>query len=83
MDAMWCHSCLLDTLGRVYAKFLPKYGGSMQEFEIRAAQYDELPEVARMYRLSRDHCLSFLPKLHTPEEDLWFFFRILFLRAMN
>ncbi|GHB37881.1 N-acetyltransferase [Pseudovibrio japonicus] len=50
----------------------------MQRFEIRAARHDELPEVARMYRHSRDQCLSFLPKLHTPAEDLWFFQNIVF-----
>ncbi|WP_075698038.1 GNAT family N-acetyltransferase [Pseudovibrio brasiliensis] len=50
----------------------------MQTLEIRAARFDELPEVARMYRYSRDRCLSFLPRLHTPEEDLWFFQNIVF-----
>ncbi len=50
----------------------------MQVLEIRAATYNELPEIARLYRTSRDCCLSFLPQLHTPEEDLWFFQNIVF-----
>ncbi|SDR31007.1 GNAT family N-acetyltransferase [Pseudovibrio sp. Tun.PSC04-5.I4] len=50
----------------------------MQTLEIRAAQYEDLPEIARVYRSSRDQVLSFLPKLHTPDEDLWFFRNIVF-----
>jgi len=40
---------------------------------IRRASVDESDEVARVFRLSRETALSFLPDLHTPEEDRAFF----------
>jgi putative acetyltransferase len=40
---------------------------------IRRAALDEASEVARLYRLVVKACLPYLPDLHTPEEDLWFF----------
>ncbi|KZL20651.1 putative acetyltransferase [Pseudovibrio axinellae] len=50
----------------------------MQTLEIRSAHYNELPAVARMYRHSRDRCLSFLPNRYSPKEDLWYFQNVVF-----
>jgi GNAT superfamily N-acetyltransferase len=40
---------------------------------IRPAQPDDVAAVARLSRAVRQACLPYLPDLHTPEEDLWFF----------
>lgn len=43
------------------------------EFAIRPAAVDDVGEVARLFRAVREACLPYLPELHTPEADLWFF----------
>lgn len=47
--------------------------GSEIEITIRRAVPSEFEQLARLYRRSRDICLPFLPKLHTPQDDIWFF----------
>lgn len=38
---------------------------------LRSARMDDAPELARLHRISMDTAMPWLPKLHTPEEDLW------------
>lgn len=45
----------------------------MREFVIRQAIPADADEVARLHRAVRAECLPYLPRLHTPDEDLWFF----------
>ncbi|HZH11908.1 MAG TPA: GNAT family N-acetyltransferase [Microvirga sp.] len=40
---------------------------------LRKASFEEAGEVARLHRYVVRTCLPFLPDLHTPEEDLWYF----------
>jgi ribosomal protein S18 acetylase RimI-like enzyme len=40
---------------------------------IRQAKTRDADAVARLHRLVRRASLAFLPDLHTPDEDLWFF----------
>jgi len=40
---------------------------------LRKASLEEAGEVARLHRYVVRTCLPFLPDLHTPEEDLWYF----------
>ena len=40
---------------------------------IRLATLHDMEAVARLHRSVRASCLSYLPVLHTPEDDLWFF----------
>jgi len=40
---------------------------------IRRADVRDADAVARLFRVVRSACLPFLPDLHTPDEDLWFF----------
>ncbi len=42
------------------------------------ARIEDLPEVARLFRISRESELPYLPKLHTPEEDLEYFRSVMF-----
>ncbi len=42
------------------------------------ATIEDMPEVARLFRTSRESELPYLPKLHTPEEDLEFFSNVMF-----
>lgn len=42
------------------------------------ATIEDMPEVARLFRISRESELPYLPKLHTPEEDLEFFRSVVF-----
>lgn len=45
----------------------------MGNIQIRKAKRIDMPEVARLFMLSRNHFLPYLPVLHTEEEDLQFF----------
>ena len=40
---------------------------------IRRAEERDMEAVARLFRDVRLACLPYLPNLHTPEEDAWFF----------
>ncbi len=40
---------------------------------LRRASLDDAGAIARLHRLAMQVSLSFLPELHTAEEDLWFF----------
>jgi putative acetyltransferase len=40
---------------------------------IRLATPQDVEAVARLFRVVRTACLPYLPELHTPPEDLWFF----------
>jgi GNAT superfamily N-acetyltransferase len=40
---------------------------------IMPARSSESETIARLFRSIRTACLIYLPNLHTPEEDLWFF----------
>ena len=40
---------------------------------LRRARLDEMAAVARLYRRTVKTSLPFLPTLHTPEEDAWWF----------
>ena len=40
---------------------------------IRPATPHDIEAVARLFRAVRRACLPYLPDLHTPAEDLWFF----------
>lgn len=40
---------------------------------IRLATPQDVEAVARLFRVVRTACLPYLPELHTPSEDLWFF----------
>jgi len=42
------------------------------------ATIEDMPEVARLFRISRESELPYLPKLHTPEEDLEYFSNVMF-----
>ncbi len=44
-----------------------------ERFTIRRARIDDMAAIARLFRTTREACLPYLPKLHTPEEDLRFF----------
>jgi len=39
----------------------------------RAAEPDDAARIARLFRAVREACLPYLPRLHTPEEDLGYF----------
>lgn len=45
----------------------------MSGFAIRPAVPADVEAVARLHRAVRAACLPYLPTLHRPEEDLWFF----------
>ena len=45
---------------------------------LRRARLDEAPALARLYRRTVRASLPFLPQLHTPEEDAWWFAQRLF-----
>lgn len=38
---------------------------------LRPARSEDAPELARLHRNSIETAMPWLPKLHTPEEDLW------------
>ena len=40
---------------------------------LRRATLDDMPALARLYRRTVEISLPFLPRLHTPEEDAWWF----------
>lgn len=40
---------------------------------LRPAEPEDAGSIARLHRLTTRVSLPFLPELHTPEEDLWFF----------
>lgn len=40
---------------------------------IRQANDGDIAPVARLFRAVRRACLPYLPDLHSPEDDLWFF----------
>lgn len=42
------------------------------------ATIEDMPEVARLFRISRESELPYLPILHTPEEDLEYFSGVMF-----
>ncbi|MFI4973978.1 MAG: GNAT family N-acetyltransferase [Caulobacterales bacterium] len=48
---------------------------------LRRATLDDMPELARLYRRTVQTNLPFLPELHTPEEDAWWFSERLFATA--
>lgn len=48
---------------------------------LRRASLQDMPELARLYRRTVRTSLPFLPELHTPEEDAWWFGERLF--ALN
>jgi GNAT superfamily N-acetyltransferase len=41
--------------------------------EVRAATKSDMPEIARLFKLSRESQLPYLPQMHTPEEDVAYF----------
>ncbi len=41
--------------------------------KVLRATYEDMPDVARLFRVSRESELPFLPKLHTNDEDISFF----------
>jgi GNAT superfamily N-acetyltransferase len=45
---------------------------------LRRATLDDMPALARLYRLTVRASLPFVPELHTPEEDAWWFAERLF-----
>src|SRR5437867_10075347 len=45
----------------------------MDEIVVRKANVSDAPDIAIMFRRTREGSLPFLPVLHTPEEDLEFF----------
>ena len=45
---------------------------------LRRASLDDMPVLARLYRRTVQTSLPFLPTLHTPEEDAWWFSERLF-----
>jgi putative acetyltransferase len=45
----------------------------MQSSAIRRASADDIATIARLFRAVQQADLPYLPQLHTPEEDLWFF----------
>jgi putative acetyltransferase len=45
---------------------------------LRRAALDDMTPLARLYRATVRHSLPFLPELHTPEEDAWWFAERLF-----
>jgi putative acetyltransferase len=45
---------------------------------LRRASLDDMPELARLHRRTVQVSLPFLPTLHTPEEDAWWFSERLF-----
>src|SRR5262245_43735037 len=45
----------------------------MSEFEISKAAKKQMLEVARVFKASRESALSFLPELHSLEEDVAYF----------
>ena len=46
--------------------------------KIDRATVSDAPEISRLYRTSCDTALPFLPKLHTPKDDLEFFSKHIF-----
>ena len=40
---------------------------------MRRARVEDMPELARLYRRTVQTSLPFLPTLHTPDEDAWWF----------
>jgi putative acetyltransferase len=40
---------------------------------VRSAREQDVQTVADLFRLAREACLPYLPRLHTKEADLWFF----------
>ena len=51
---------------------------SAKPLEIRAATKTDMPDVARLFKLSREAQLPYLPQLHTPEEDVAYFSVVVF-----
>jgi putative acetyltransferase len=45
---------------------------------LRRARTEEIGAAARLFRAVREACLPYLPDLHTPEDDLWFFRELVF-----
>ncbi|HZZ87496.1 MAG TPA: GNAT family N-acetyltransferase [Caulobacteraceae bacterium] len=45
---------------------------------LRRAALDDMPALARLHRLTVESSLPFVPQLHTPEEDAWWFAERLF-----
>ena len=43
------------------------------KLNIRRANQSDIAEIAHLFRRVRQACLPYLPDLHTPDEDLWFF----------
>ena len=48
------------------------------KFDILAASDSDLESIARIHREARLAAMPWLPDIHTPEEDLWFFQNIVF-----
>jgi GNAT superfamily N-acetyltransferase len=46
--------------------------------KLTKATIEDMPEVARLFRISRESELPYLPKLHTPEENLEYFSTVMF-----
>ncbi len=44
---------------------------------IRPATPSDVVSIARLHRLVREACMPYLPDLHTPEEDVAYFFGVL------
>lgn len=47
------------------------------------ATIEDVPEAARLFRISRESELPYLQKLLTPEEDLQFFRKVVLLSQME
>lgn len=54
------------------------HGDSVCPSQLRIATKADMPEIARLFKLSRESELPYLPNLHTPEEDIAFFSVIVF-----
>ncbi len=46
--------------------------------EIRKAVSSDISAIAKIHRGSRQQSMSWLPILHTPEDDYWFFSKVVF-----
>src|SRR4051812_8780784 len=49
------------------------FRGSSLYMPVRRAQDRDIEAVAQLFRAARRACLPYVPDLHTPEDDLWFF----------
>ena len=48
------------------------------KYSINIATKEQMAEVAKVFKLSRSYSLPYLPKLHTEEEDVYFFTNVVY-----